>query len=247
MRERNLKKRVVIISTIVLILIASYLAGFPSIYYKLKELASNPDVIRDYILGSGIWGPITLIIIQIVQVIISPIPGMVTSLVAGAVYGVIWGFLLNVLGIFLGSIGAFYLARAFGKPLVIKIIGKRSYDKYNRLVSEKYTIGLFILYLLPFFPDDALCLLAGISAMDTSIFLFFVLVGRAPGLFVATLVGSGDITLSMPIWILLGILSIIIIYFSIKYNKDIEKFILTKVEKQKKRYHNVMDKKLKKR
>src|SRR5690554_5057018 len=226
---RNLKKNIIIIAIIILILSLLYLINFPSLYYSLKELASNPDMIKDYIIGFGILGPIILILIQIIQVIISPIPGMVTSLAAGAIYGVLWGFLLNVLGILLGSLGAFYLARTFGKPLVIKIIGKRVYDKYNRLVSEKYTIGLFILFLLPFFPDDALCLLAGISAMDLSIFLFFVIVGRAPGLLVSTLVGSESITLSMPVWIILGVLSLTIIYLSIKYNKRIEKYIHLKI------------------
>jgi uncharacterized membrane protein YdjX (TVP38/TMEM64 family) len=237
-----LKKKGFIIAIAILIIIALYLANFPSLYYNLKELASNPEEIKDYIIGFGILGPIIIIIIQIIQVIISPIPGMVTSLAAGAIYGVVLGFLLNVLGVLLGSLGAFYLARKFGKPLVIKIIGKRAYEKYNKLVSEKYTIGLFILFFLPFFPDDALCLLAGISAMDLSIFLFFVIVGRAPGLFVSTLVGSGNITLSMPIWIIIGVISIIVIYFSIKYNKEIEKYIYKKIEKQKKRYHNVIEK-----
>lgn len=237
-----MKRKIIILVIVILILISLYIANFPSLYYNLKELASNPEAIKAYIVESGIWGPIILIIIQIIQVVISPIPGMVTSLAAGAIYGVAWGFLLNFSGVFLGSIAAFYLARVFGKPLVIRIIGKRAYDKYSKLVSEKYTIGLFILFLLPFFPDDALCLLAGISAMDPSVFLLFVVVGRAPGLFVSTLVGSGALTLSMPVWILLGILSMIIIYFSIKYNKNIENYILKKIRKQKKRFHNVMEK-----
>ena len=211
-----MKKKFVIIGTIIAVFIAFYFANFPAIYRNLKELASNSDEIRAYIIESGIWGPIILILIQIVQVIISPIPGMVTSLAAGAIYGVVWGFLLNVLGVFLGCMGAFYLARVFGTPLVIKIIGEKAYAKYSKLVSEKYTIGLFILFLLPFFPDDALCLLSGISGMDPAIFLLFVTIGRSPGLFVSTLVGSGVITLSLPMWIFLGILSIIIIYFSIK-------------------------------
>ena len=44
-------------------------------------------------------------------------------------------------------------------------------------------------------------------------------------------------------WIILGILSLIIIYLSIKYNKDIENYILNKVEQQKNRYKRLLKKK----
>lgn len=230
-----MRKKIFTIFIIVGILFLFYLLNLPSVYYNLKDFASNPERIKEYILGYGALGPVIIIIIQVIQVVISPIPGMITSLAGGALYGVFWGFLLNTFGIFLGSLVAFYLAKTFGKPLVIRIIGRKSYDKYSKLVSEKYTIGLFILFVLPFFPDDALCLLAGISGMNLSIFIFFVLVGRSPGLFIATLVGSGIITLSLPMWIFFGLLSLAIVYFSIKYNKDIENYIISKVEKYKKK------------
>jgi len=242
-----LKKKVFTILTIIGILAFIYLMNIPSVYYNLKDFTSNPERIKEYIISYGALGPIIIIIIQIIQVVISPIPGMITSLVAGALYGVFWGFLLNIFGILLGSLVAFYLAKTFGKPLVIRLIGRKSYEKYSRLVSEKYSIGLFILFILPFFPDDALCLLAGISGMNFSLFLFFVIVGRVPGLFVSTLVGSGIITLSLPMWIILGILSLIIIYLSIKYNKDIENYILNKVEQQKNRYKKIIKKRREKK
>lgn len=231
-------KKNIVISVIVLIIAIITLVYFSSTpsYHELKETFSNVEAIKAYILRFDVLAPIILVLIQILQVIFSPIPGMVTSLAAGALYGVIWGFLLNVFGVLLGSLGAFYLARRFGTPLVIKMIGEQLYDKYNYLVSEKYTIGLFILFFLPFFPDDALCLLAGISAMPLSLFIFFMIVGRAPGLFVSTLVGSGVLTLSLPVWILLGSLSLLVILLSIKYNKRIENFIYTKVEESKQRF-----------
>ena len=242
-----MKKKVFTILTIIGILAFIYLMNIPSVYYNLKDFTSNPERIKENIISYGALGPIIIIIIQIIQVVISPIPGMITSLVAGALYGVFWGFLLNIFGILLGSLVAFYLAKTFGKPLVIRLIGRKSYEKYSRLVSEKYSIGLFILFILPFFPDDALCLLAGISGMNFSLFLFFVIVGRVPGLFVSTLVGSGIITLSLPMWIILGILSLIIIYLSIKYNKEIENYILNKVEQQKNRYKKIIKKRREKK
>src|SRR5690554_2659516 len=104
--------------------------NIPSVYYNLKDFTSNPERIKEYIISYGALGPIIIIIIQIIQVVISPIPGMITSLVAGALYGVFWGFLLNIFGILLGSLVAFYLAKTFGKPLVIRLIGRKSYEKY---------------------------------------------------------------------------------------------------------------------
>lgn len=232
MKKKIIAGAIILIMTVIA---AVYLIQSPC-YYEYREVLSDPETIKEYVLGFGILSPIILILIQALQVIIPPIPGMVTSLAAGALYGVIFGFLLNVFGVLLGSLVAFYLARKFGTPLVIKIVGKKVYNKYNYLVSEKYTIGLFILFFLPFFPDDALCLLAGISAMPFSLFLFLMIVGRAPGLFVSTLVGSGALTLSLPVWMLLGSLSLLVIILAIKYNRKIEHFIYRKVEEKAKRF-----------
>jgi uncharacterized membrane protein YdjX (TVP38/TMEM64 family) len=237
-----LKKRVIagILLTIVLIAVI-YFMNSPSAYYDLKRILSNPEEVKEYILHFGIWAPIIIILIQVVQVIITPIPGNVTALAGGAIYGVIKGFLLNVIGIVLGSVAAFYLARLYGTPLVKKLIGEQSYHKYNRMISGKYSIGLFILFFIPLTPDDALCFLAGMSSMHISIFLFFVLVGRTPGMFIATLIGSGKLQLSIPVWIALGIISILIILLFIKYNHRIENFVYTKAQKQKARFKELRE------
>ncbi|MCR1899457.1 VTT domain-containing protein [Irregularibacter muris] len=251
MKKQNIVGILLILCILAVII---YFILSPSAFYSLKEILLNVDELKEYIQNFGIWGPIMIIFIQIIQVIIAPIPGSITALAAGAVYGVIKGFLLNALGIILGSVIAFYLARLFGKPLVIRLIGEKSYNKYINMVSERYTVGLLILFFLPFFPDDALCLLAGISPMPIAVFLFLVVIGRLPGMFVSTLVGSGALTLSLPIWIAVGMLSIMTIYLSMKYNEKIEHFVYRNVERQKARIekrrktiHRKMEKRTRKR
>ena len=69
-----MKKKVFTILTIIGILAFIYLMNIPSVYYNLKDFTSNPERIKEYIISYGALGPIIIIIIQIIQVVISPIP-----------------------------------------------------------------------------------------------------------------------------------------------------------------------------
>ena len=165
-----MKKKVFTILTIIGILAFIYLMNIPSVYYNLKDFTSNPERIKEYIISYGALGPIIIIIIQIIQVVIS-LYGDDYILSGRSPYGVFWDF-YYIFGILLGSLMAF-IWQDLCKPLVIRLIGRKSYEKYSRLVSEKYSIGLFILFILPFFLM-MLCLLAGISGMNFSLFLFLL-------------------------------------------------------------------------
>ena len=90
----------------------------------MKNIFSSPEALKKFVTDQGILSPLVFLILQIVQVIISPIPGNITSLAGGALFGWLNACLLSGLAINIGSFIAFYLARIFGKPLVIKILAR---------------------------------------------------------------------------------------------------------------------------
>jgi len=226
--RRILKGIVVLLLSVVLIHI--FLPDLPEkitgFYRKFVQIYSSADSFQEFTLGFGSWAPLVFFGAHLLQIIIAPLPGNIVALVGGALFGVIKGFILSAAGQICGSLLAFYLARKFGKPLVLKVIGLDLYEKYNTVFSGRFLLSLFLLFLLPFFPDDALCFLAGLSTLPLFLFLLLVICGRLPGIVVATLAGAGVFHLSTGQWVLICVLSLVSIYFIFKYRRQFEVWLL---------------------
>ena len=114
---------------------------------------------------------------EILQIVLPLIPG--GAVLAGGVvcFGPWRGLLLNLLGTYAGSSINFALARRWGRPLAHQLVSESAREKYFRwLEDQKRFDKLFALaILLPFFPDDTLCLVAGLSKMTFRRFLLILL------------------------------------------------------------------------
>ncbi len=114
------------------------------------------------------FAPFIFIFIQVIQVVVPIIPGGV-SLAAGVlIFGPLFGFLYNYVGIVLGSIINFLLARRYGKPLIEAFVSEKVYLKYSKYLDEKDRFEKFfaIAIFFPIAPDDALCFIAGLTEMS---------------------------------------------------------------------------------
>ena len=90
---------------------------------------------------------------------------------------------------------------------------------------------LFLTMLFPFFPDDALCMLAGLTNIPLGRFVVIMALGRPWGLIVAALLGSGSIRLPIWAWAVIGVAGLFIFYFAMKYSAQIEEALLRFVRK----------------
>lgn len=226
-----MKSKTIIKSIIFFIILGTILYCFNkfNLYTHLKDIFSSPQNFKDFVTRQGTLAPVVFFLIQIVQVIISPIPGNLTALAGGALFGGISASFLSSSAIILGSLIAFYLARAFGKPLVIRFVGESIFNKYGKVFSGKSCLSLFILFLLPFFPDDALCFLAGLSNINFRLFLILTAFGRLPNIVFASLIGSGMISFSLVTWIIIGILSAILLLLLFRYKNKIENWLYNRL------------------
>lgn len=162
--------------------------------YALKSylpLFKNPESIREFVSAYGPYAPLVLIALQIAQVLLAPIPGQVTGLASGYLFGWKSGILYTMIGLTLGSFLAFLLARKLGRPFVEKVIEKNALRRLDQLSARRGVVTLFLLFLLPAFPDDALCFVAGLTAIPIGTLLVIALIGRFPGMLMLNLVGSG--------------------------------------------------------
>ena len=156
----------------------------------LYRLADREQVV-DWMRQAGPAGPLICIGIQFLQVVIFAIPGEITQIAAGYAFGAWWGFLYSIIGIFLGSAFDFGMARVLGRPAVERWLGaKRLAETDELLRSRKGLTAVFVLFLLPGMPKDAMSYGAGLTALRLSSFLLLSVPARMPALLLSTLFGS---------------------------------------------------------
>ena len=210
-----------------IIVLCAILAALAILYFIGKNngwftLFENKESLQEYVASFGPWAPLAFFALQFLQVIISPIPGSITTLVGGVLFGFFYGFLLSFAAVFLGSLGAFLLGKKFGRPLVERIAGKDIVEKYMDTVTSRQRIVIILMFIFPFFPDDILCLIAGLSALNLPSFALIVILTRPWGLLFSALVGSGLISVPMWAWIIIAAVAIVLLVFATKYAPLIE-------------------------
>lgn len=111
----------------------------------------------------GAVGVVLFILFQAVQVVVPVLPGGIGCLAGVLIFGPVWGFVYNYVGICIGSLAAFAVARNCGKPLLTMLFSEKTIAKYSRWAEERNRFArLFALAIfLPVAPDDFLCYLAG--------------------------------------------------------------------------------------
>src|SRR5688572_10097195 len=66
---------------------------------------------------AGMWGPLVLFILFVLQVFLAFIPGQALMIACGYIYGFWGGFLISWLSLVVGGEIAYLLARHYGRPL----------------------------------------------------------------------------------------------------------------------------------
>ncbi|MCK5758449.1 MAG: TVP38/TMEM64 family protein [Clostridiales bacterium] len=212
---------IILIAVIVLFFIGRA-KGWMSMFNSVEELQA-------YISGYGAWAPLVFFGLQVVQVIIAPIPGSVTTLFGGVFFGFWNAMFISVGAVLTGSIILFLFAKYLGRPLVTRLVGEKRVKKYMKDMSARQFWVLFMMFLMPFFPDDVLCLMAGLTAIRLPGFILLVLVTRPWGLVFSALVGSGSIVIPIWGWILIGLASATFLYISVRYPDKLEEWMSTRI------------------
>lgn len=138
------------------------------------------ETLRQYIAGFGLMAPCILMVIQMAQVVFPILPGALGCAAGAVLFGMMGGFWCNYIGISVGSMAAFLLARKYGSGLVAKMFPGKKYEKLSSWAAESrfYTAVLFLVMLLPLFPDDYFCYFTGVTKMSSRKFAAIIVLGK---------------------------------------------------------------------
>ncbi|MEN6325379.1 MAG: TVP38/TMEM64 family protein [Syntrophomonas sp.] len=188
---QRLKPHVII--DIFLFLLFISLITYISIKYfsDVTQMLGNPDQFRSFLLSFGSRNILVFCALQVLQVLVAPIPGELVQVAGGYVYGMWKGTIYSMMGIYSGSIIAFYIARCLGWPLLKYFSSNDQLERLSSLLnSQKSIMGIFIIFLIPGIPKDVLSYVAGATPINFAGFFIAASLGRLPGIFMSAYIGS---------------------------------------------------------
>ena len=172
------------------ICITAYILGvfFAFCFYILLKtglysVLRDEDSLEAYLEKAGPWMAVLFIVLQFLQVVILPIPSTITVVAGSVLFGPLLGSIYSLIGIVLGSLIAFLIGRYAGYKVVAWLVGKETLDKWLKKIKGKDKLMLSAMFLLPVFPDDILCFVAGISSMSLWFFLSVIVISRVLAIF----------------------------------------------------------------
>jgi len=220
--------KVIFVSTLIL-------AIFTWGYYlfavlDLLKYLNDADAMRELIASTGIWSYVLFTLVQFLQVTFIPIPAIVTTLAGTVLFGAGTATILSLIGILTGSVVAFVIGDKLGERVVKWIAGEKALKKYGNLLYDKGKYIFFLMMLFPVFPDDVLCLIAGMTTMSYRYFLTTIILTRPIGIVMTCYLGGGEIIpynepWGIACWAVIILFIVLTFWLSYRYKTQIEGFV----------------------
>ena len=219
----------VTVSVVALLSAFAHLNDYPTDAEKVDKLT---EIIR----STGSWGMIVYVLIQILQVVILPLPAAVCYIPGSQIWGGLISTLLASAGVIIGSVIAYFIGRPFGKKVVVWIAGKDAVDKYSVYIAGKGKVIFLLMQILPFFPDDILCMVAGLTSMNFAFFATVIILVRPLIIALYCFLGTGTIIpfsgWGIPVWIAIFAVCIALAVLSLKYQDSVEKWLVSRFRRK---------------
>lgn len=170
---------------IVLLIVASISIA---LYFILRHFGfTDVNLLKDYLRRTGPWAIVCYILLRVVcTVFLSFMPAcsMIFDLLSLAAFDYlppILIFLICLASIVITSVVMDFIGRFGGNRAIIKILGREEYEEASDLIKEKGMVYVPVMYLLPIFPDDAICMVSGATKMNFWVHLIEIFLCRGIG------------------------------------------------------------------
>lgn len=197
-----------------LILFIAVAAGFWTVREPVSDLWSwfgDRQAVTGFIGHLGIWGPVVLAVLFILQVFLAFIPGQALMIGCGYLYGFWGGFAISWLSLVLGGEIAFVLARRHGRAFAQKWISPAVLARWDQAAQGQGVAFYAISLVMPLVPNDAMCYVAGLGRISHRRFSAANLLGRGMACLVTSWIGAFGPQAPSYVWIIVAILGLLAI------------------------------------
>ena len=194
MKKKNIIKFIKIIS---LILIVIAFIGLIIYFFPLvKNLSTYEGQLefKEEIQSTGIYGFLTLLGLQVAQILLVIIPGEPLEIIAGMCYGAIGGTIFTFFSVALTTTIIYWLVRKLGKKFIYQSFDKKKIDKIEKSKifqnPKKIELILAICFAITGAPKDILVYIGGLLPVKPLRFILIATFCRFPSVVSSTIVGK---------------------------------------------------------
>lgn len=156
---------------------------------------ADPDSLAEDVRATGALAPLLLVGLLVVQSVVAPLPSQPVLLAAGFVYGPWIGLAIGWLGVLVGAIACFGIARVLGRPAVVHFVSPDRLRAVDAYVSEhglgKTFVAILSLRLFAHFSFDVTSYAAGLVRFPFGWFALATALGEIPKVLIFTTLGAG--------------------------------------------------------
>ena len=205
------RKKQAIKFTILLLFITSLVLLIQ--YFDLISLISI-EKLRSTIRSYGIFAPIISIAIWIIALTVL-VPLAPLAVGSGAIFGVFWGTIYTIIGITIGSLIPFLIAKSLGEEFVTNLFKNKyeSIHEFNKKLEKNGFLAVALIRFMPLIPHNASNYVFGVTKVKTKDYILGTIIGVIPESFILAYFGAAVVELHL-MQIILSIILLTILTLS---------------------------------
>ncbi len=209
-RKRRIETAVLLLTLLVVLGLFAFFLRDILIPLLQMEFSHDMEGARELLRERGIWGFLTVILVEAFQMVVVFIPAEFIQISAGLSFPFPIALLLCDLGVCLGASLIFLLVRVL-RFREDSYRGKEKIEEFSSLSKKNYgtVLLLYLLFFMPIIPFGAICYYGSSTKIRYGRYLLTVATGVVPSIVVSNLMGGAAkafLMESLPIWLLVLII-----------------------------------------
>lgn len=172
---------------------------------------------RIFIRGYGTWAPIVSMGLMVLQAIAAPLPAFVITFANAWIFGWANGAIYSWTGAMIGASICFWIAKTYGRPVVVKLIGAKSLEMSDKFFKDYGRFSVLIARLIPIVPFDIISYAAGMTTMGFWEFFWATGLGQLPATIIYSWLGENmSPSAKYAFWAVCGFLVLLVFSLAVK-------------------------------
>jgi len=180
--------------------------------------SDDETLIKQWVSKFKMAGPLTLILLMVIQMFLFVVPNVFVMMVAIVSYGPVWGAVISFLGVFASSSVGYLIGKYLGPLTVQKLMSDKVRNNTAQFI-QRYGVTAIAITRISSFSNDSLSIVAGLLKMSYRKYILATLIGITPLIVLLAIYGKNGKILKSLIWIAAISLVILVIYIFLNEKK----------------------------
>lgn len=179
---------------------ALFILALLLLWVPISRIGTSSTAWRTWLEGLGPLGPLAFFALNVVQIVVAPMPGYPVQVLGGLLFGLVPGSIYTIGGMVTGGVLSAWLGRHLGRPWLEKRLGSDTLAFWGASAHIDSFWTWWVILLIPL--GDIPYFLAGLSKISLRRFALAILASRGP--FTVLIVWLGDSVIDLPLtWLAL--------------------------------------------